>query len=273
MRLVKRLALLAIVLLEVGCGLPDAYYVYPPAIGTAATPTTPIFVINGTSRSQDILVTFWGYELYYKFYGANDATLTADENYGSPNYTTANLISSGFHRVCLGPGNVTGLTPDTNVGSASAPLINMHVIDPPSVGSNYQINIIFDDSNPPALGFLSLGQPTAPVSYYEYIPAAQTVPTFGMEVRRYVVLPAIVGGNACKTFASNYYYNSMGFTNYDSTADVDVQSPSSLWPAVSSNGGLIYIIIYAVSYGQAQDGSFQTSSPVYLGYTQLQVMN
>lgn len=272
MSLVKRLALLAIVLLEVGCGLPDEYYVYPPSVGTAATLTNSTFVINGTSRANDILVTFWGYELYYKFYGAVDATLTADENYGSSNYTTANLISSGFHRVCLGPGN-TGLTPDTNVGSASAPLINMHVIDPLNIGTNYTINIIFNDPNPPAFDFSSMGQPIAPVCYYEYIPAAQSSPTAGMEVRRYVALPPIVGGNACKTFASNYYYNSQGFTNYDYTTDVDVQSPSSLWPAVSSSGGLIYLMIYAVSYGRAEDGSFQPSSPVYLGYTQLQVVN
>jgi hypothetical protein len=267
MRPIRILVLLALAVLGAGCGLPDSYYIQQPLAGTPASTLNAVFQILGTTRSNDILVTFMGYELYYKLYGADDATLTADKKYGTSDYTATDLTDASFQRLCLGQGSVAGLTPDTYPGTASAPSVNMSVIAPAALGTSYTINIVFNDPAAPDFGFLHAGNPSAPISYFEYVPANETTPTAGMEVRRFVQADPSLG-NACATFASNSYY---GFVNYDFGSDADLTYNTNMAAQVAANGGNVFIMIYAVSYGKADDGTAQQSYPVYLGYTQLPV--
>jgi hypothetical protein len=260
MRLRKGLFLLPFVLLEAGCGLPDSYFLYPPSAESLMNESTSYCQIAGTSRASDILVDFRGYELYYKLTSAYNS---ADIIYGSSTYTYNDLVSAGFYRVCRGPGSVSALSVDTAPGTASAPLIDISTIDPDNIGANFTVNIYFNESASAGLGFTD----TKNVSYYAYCPPATSTAEAGMEIRRYVQADTSLG-NFCKTFAPDSYYS---FTNY-AAGDTDGVT-TTMRTAAYNNGGILYVMLYAVSYGKADDGTYLRSSPTYLGYTKLYVIS
>lgn len=261
MRKLRWLVLLGAAVLEVGCGLPDAYFLVPPTatqIGSGLLNSS--FVITGTSRANDIDVIFTGYEIYYKCYGPFDS-LDADKNYGSTSNTYIDLLQNGFHRVCRGPGYVvTPLSPDTYPGTATAPLVDIDRIDSGNAGNAYTVRINFADPSPPSFDFT-----TSPVSYFQYTPPGGPSPTKGWEIRRFVQADATLG-SVCRTFASNPYYGG-SIQNW-------TQTDTDLTPTVYNNAlgtGQINVMLYAVSYGTGLDNSPRYSYPVYLGYTLLQI--
>jgi hypothetical protein len=259
MRLRKGLYLLLITLVEAGCGLPDAYYLEPPAAGSLLQQTTSYCEIAGTSRANDILVTFMGYELYYKLYATAPTT---DMGYQAVQYTAADLLNAGFLRVCRGPGSVSGLGVDSTPGTASAPLIDISVIDPDSVGNNYAVNVYFNQSAPADFGLTD----TQDVSFFAYYPPSAADPTQGIEIRRFVQADTSLG-NFCKTFAPDSDYSFWNFVDGDQDMKAGMRS------AAYNNNGILYVMMYVVSYGKAEDGTYVASSPTYLGFTQLYVIS
>jgi hypothetical protein len=264
-----RLALLGVILLETGCGLPDAFYLQPPLAGSplpnGAQVNQPFF-LTGSSRSNDINVTFTGYELYYKCYGTSDtAAITADQNYGSSSYTYNDLLLNKFYRVCRGPGSGGALAIDTTPSpTANAPLIDIQRIDSSNIGSTFTVKITVNDGAPTLPGFTTLFQGSPiPVTYFQYLPPSGTTPTAGWEIRRYVQADASTQGSVCKTFAANGYYPGVNPANW-SASDADVTSATASSPQ-------IYVMLYALSYGTGIDGAFRESSPTWLGYTLITV--
>jgi hypothetical protein len=263
MHLLKLLLLLAIVLGEVGCGLPYSYFLEPPSRDILASPTNNLpFQIIGTSRGNDTAAAFEGYELYYKFYGT-DADTTADATrYESTGYTNIDLEQGGFHRLCLGPGS--DLAQDTNPGTGSAPLVNIDAIG--SIGASFIVNIRLNDENPPDP---PVPLDVLPISYYSYASSAASSPTKYQEVRRFVRLPS---GAGCKTFRSNHDSEINNFDPGLNDADLSGSTGQTIWTHVTNdNSGDIFVMLYALSYGKATDNTPVYSSPVYLGYTRTRV--
>ncbi len=281
MKTFRRLVLLGAVVLETGCGLPDTFYLAPPVYSGQFTQLTSTASILGASRSSDIDIQFLGYELYYKFYApsAPDSTIVQDSNYGGSSNTVNDLSQHGFQRICLGPGNEPE-SPDQAPGFSSAPLINIKSIDPANLnGGGFTINLVFNNTSPPTTyGFTTTGlfNPPLPVSYFTYSPPGSGA-TGGMEIRRFVQEPSqIESGKYCSPFSSNFHWGSTTPLNYDITspAEVDVaQINASDWSTYVAGPGLIYVMMYAVCYGTATDQTTQRSSPTFLGYTQIQVLN
>jgi hypothetical protein len=281
MRLFRLIALLGITAFWTGCGLPDSYFLQPPAVGVQAATATSAseFQITGTSRGSDTGATFQGYELYYKFYANNtDSVFNNDFTSFGTGSTYTDLVQAGFHRLCLGT-SLYGLTADTTYGSASAPLVNIHTLDPSNIGNSYLIRIRFNDVTPVAPPAVLPTTPLytgASLSYYLYTPPTGPPATAWEEVRRYVNMPNISG---CKVFASNLVassiFSSGDPTNYDTTSDQDLAGTAAAaytaaYPSPPGSGYII-VMIYALSYGITVDLTPIYSSPVLLGYSGVQV--
>jgi hypothetical protein len=264
-------ALLPLVLILAGtCGLPATYYLDPPVAPGVATPLGgESFRVMTTDRSADIAATFLGYEYYYKCYG-DEADVTADQGYGSEVYDYSTLLSRGFHRICRGPSNIlSGVDPDTSPAASSPPVLNMRQIDlldlpvNDSIAAGITIQVWINDPNQPS--GLSVPQASGlPASYLIYSPPSGfPIDPVALEVRRYVAGASL----KCKTFDSNYTVSG----NWDSATDVDISA--AIWSDVVANGGLLYILVYAVCYGRGDDNiTVVRSYPVYLGYTRTQVV-
>jgi hypothetical protein len=283
MRNLRWLLLLGAVVLEVGCGLPDAYYLAPPQANTGLLqyPSTQNVQIAGTNRSSDLDIQFLGYELYYKFYAPNDTSIVQDRSYGGPNNTVSDLQQHGFQRVSLGPGSANDGSPD-RYGTSNSPLINIQNIDPGNLANGgYTINIIIDSPalSPSVSGFGFLTYPAGHYSYFTYSPPGvpTTTPTSGSEIRRIAQEPSYIeSGQYCAPFASNSNWTGQTQLNYDDVAfaQVDISALSSVWlTQVQNPGGFLDIQMYAVSYGLSTGLSYQRSSPVLLGDTAIQVLN
>ena len=275
MRLFRLLLLLGVTALWTGCGLPDSYYLQPPAVGIQATPLGTPFTITGTDRGSDTGATFEGYELYYKFYGSaggpGDPSFNSDLTSFTTGSTNIDLQQAGFHRLCLGPNNA-GLNADTSAGFASAPLINIKQIlenlsDPATdINTSYTVTIRLNDLFPtyPAPTVPTNGPP---LSYYLYTRSGATAAIAYAEVRRFVNAQT---GSLCKSFAPNSTLPSP-LVNWDAPAfqDVDLSGTTgnAIWNEVLANSGNIYVMIYALSYGKSiVDFTPIYSSPVLLGY-------
>ena len=282
MRLFRLLVLLGTTALWTGCGLPDSYYLQPPGVGLqAASATSAEFDITGTSRGSDTGATFKGYELYYKFYGTtNDSAFNSDLTSFTTASTYTDLVQAGFHRLCLGS-SLYGLTADTSYGSASAPLVNISVLDPANIDQSYTVKIRFNDTVPVTPAYLPTNQYTgASLSYYLYVPPGASTATSWEEVRRYANIPGAIG---CKLFASNTITPNVfpsDTVNYDPTnanndPDMTGTGAAAYTAATTGTGftGYIIVMIYALSYGKSiVDGTPIYSSPVLLGYSGVQIL-
>jgi len=105
MKTTRFLVLLGMIMLEVGCGLPDTYYLQPPTVVTLAPNLGQgqfIFSNPTHDLNSDINVNFTGDELYYKFYSniinieqnAYDSTNTSDPS--------VQLLAKGFFPIVAG---------------------------------------------------------------------------------------------------------------------------------------------------------------------------
>ena len=57
---------------------------------------------------------------------------------------------------------------------------------------------------------------------------------------------------------------------------MDVQPLQAVWStyvAGTQGNGTLYIMMYAVAYGLGTDQSFQRSSPAFMGFTPIPVLN
>ncbi len=261
MRAVRAALLPLLLILASTCGLPGVYYLEPP--GPPVTPATPLggsFQVNTTSRAGDIAVTFLGYEYYYKCYGANDASLTNDQIYGSESYDYSTLLAHGFHRLCRGVSNASGPSVDPSPGASSPPVVNVRLIEPGDIGQIVTISLVINDINWSYGAGLSSG---VPVSYLTYS-SVGSPSTVAIEVRRFVA-----DSVECKTFESNS--TSGKPTNWDFSApDADVTT--AMQQQIIDGSGTMYVMVYAVSYGWGDDNSVVRSYPVYLGFTSTQVL-
>ena len=280
MRRFRLIALLGIVLGGAGCGLPDSYFLLPPAVGlqSATTTSTAEFQINGTDRGTDTGATFQGYELYYKFYGStgpagSGASFNSDLTTFGTGSTYVDLQQAGFHRLCLSIGTpVSGMATDTSAGYASAPLVNVSQIDPANIGQSYKIRIKLNDPVTPLFPAPNPG--IATLSYYVYVPPSVSTATVYEEVRRFVPLPSASG---CKPFASNTIAQTLtpsNITNYNQGIDADLSGgAATAWTEATTGSGNIIVMIYALSYGKSiVDGTPVYSSPVLLGYGGAQIL-
>jgi hypothetical protein len=227
MKTLLRLLLLGAVLLEVGCGLPDTYYLAPPSVTTLATGTSPQFQFSNPIHdlNHDINVTFTGNEMYYKFY-ANISDIDSNA-YDSTNASDAasQLTAKGFFPVCLSTDQVSSRTvPVVPIDfSTAASSSTVTVTVRPQYESTYQLNT-----------------------------------NTAVNIRRDVAQSA--NPTQCKTFERNYFVSN----NYAAGgADADVSA--ALYSAMQLSGNT-HIAMYAMSYGVIGSSTPSRSIPVYLGY-------
>jgi hypothetical protein len=154
------------VLLAAGCGLPQSYYLTPPATPTVwAGPTRPYFeVISTTANSEP---EFRGFELYYKCYRIGELI---QSSFGETS-RESDLLSAQFRPVCS--------QSDPSPSARGVPLIP---IDIPDRGKSFTITV---DFNSPL------------EATYKYT-GPGTSNSVSVGVLRYVS----DGAGACKTFDS-----------------------------------------------------------------------
>jgi hypothetical protein len=117
------------VVLAAGCGLPQTYYLTPPATPTVwASPTRPYFEVISTTANGE--PEFRGFELYYKCYRIGEAI----ENGFGETSQESNLRSVGFLPVCSSEN-------DASPTGRSVPLI---LIDIPSRGLSFTVTVDFN---------------------------------------------------------------------------------------------------------------------------------
>jgi hypothetical protein len=232
-------ALLAIALVETGCGLPDSYFLQPPTVVQPAAGLSSFSFLN-PDHSNDLGVTFTGFELYYRFYNLTDTININAYDPTNPADPTTQLASAGFLPV---------RTFQDTPSSQSIPVIP---IGPAVAGSSFLVQVNITGS--PATG----SQPTGPANYI--------VGTAGqVELRRNVVDPNHTYGY--KNFLSNNYPSpSNTNTNY-SSVDGDF---SVVYNGATSNQ-YAYIALYALSYGLINLTTPTRSTPKYLGYESVSI--
>jgi hypothetical protein len=231
--------LLAIVLLEAGCGLPDSYFLQPPTVAQPAAGLSSFSFLN-PDHSNDLGVTFTGFELYYKFYNITDTININAYDPTNPADPTTQLANAGFL-----PIRSFQDTPS----SQSVPVIP---VEPAVAGSSFLVQVNITGS--PATG----SQPTGPANYK--VGTADQV-----ELRRYMVDPSTAYGY--KNFLSNNYPSpSNTNTNYSPT-DSDF---SVVYNGAVSNQ-YAYIALYALSYGIINLTTPTRSTPTYLGYESVSI--
>ncbi len=245
-------ALVAVLLSTAGCGLPDAYYLSPPNVPAPTGSLVNSFVILPTDHSSE--PDFRGYELYYKLYSPATPPV-ADQNLGTAATTSTTTVdalmtASGFLTLCRGPvvsAPATALpqavAQDTSSETRNVPLI---LIDPSDRGSSFSITINFNPVN-------QLGNDST--TNYTY-----TAPTgaYQQEIDRDVD-GTISGVQRCMPFTLGQGY-------YKST------DPDIVISGINSStiqGTVVYIAVYAVSYGLQNLSTPIWSYPVYMGYLEL----
>jgi hypothetical protein len=255
MRSLVLLAILA-VLLAAGCGLPGNYYLEPPSV--FATDSGGLLGIFNTSRSNDINVQFLGYEFLYKCYYPNDPDRITDSAYSGADDGRNKLLQAGFHRLCRGQGNVASMLADSTPGDTTRPLVNIRQISPADIGESFPITFQINHETSPVVPAIAV-----PASYVEYTPPSTPGNPVYLETRRFVAGT----GLQCKTFASNEaVVSNWIFSPPDADVDGEMES------LIRTSGGYVWLMMYAFSFGRADDGSPIYSSPVYMGYIQTQIM-
>ncbi|HET6450661.1 MAG TPA: hypothetical protein VFI08_05085, partial [Spirochaetia bacterium] len=108
MRKFRFLLLLGAVMLEVGCGLPDSFYLAPPTHNQDASLGSNSFSFSNPVHdlNHDINVVFSGDELFYKFYG-NQSDIEANAyDSSNPADPSTQLLAKGFWPICLATDSV-----------------------------------------------------------------------------------------------------------------------------------------------------------------------
>jgi len=241
-RTLKVPGLLALVILEVGCGLPSPYFLSPPVVPQLAQVTSPNFYFASTSANNEVELR--GFEVYYKFETdpASQGFIN-DTNLGSTTNTYTDLTVAGFSPLC----SSTDVSPLTH----QSPLVPIAIGDR---GQAFTVTLT-----------ISTNTANSGISTYSY-----TGPVSGSvigEVRRAAPLPSNLFTSGCKLFLSNS--NVTSYTDYDPTADNDVRA---IFSTAQSSGGTAYLMMYALTYGLQDISTPIYSNPVYLGYISINIL-
>jgi hypothetical protein len=249
------LLVLAVFPLLLGCGIevPTTPLNPPGTPFPLADTTNPTFTIKCTTQNNE--PDFRGFELYYKFYKSS-----AEIEAGLSNVTEYDLrIKNNFAPVCFQE-DTFSVTPPQNLHSSTSfkPLLFVQPLDR---GTAFDITITFS----------SIPQTQPIVKYNGTQYTIPNLPAFSdagqdISIRRNVgdVDPASSFGGQGKFFIKPY----TGYQTYISS-DRDVQS---IWDTVQPGGtgsGVVYLAMYAMSYGIQNFTSDIFSQPVYLGYVQI----
>ena len=219
MRALRTAWLLALVLLEGGCGLPSSYYLNPPTGPSALDPADDFQISSSNANSEP---EFRGFELYYKFYAAEG---DVQNSLGGPSNDVTTLTNAHFLTVCSGA--------DANIDVRTPPLIPVDVVDR---GLAFTVTI------------------SVPVN--SAASASYTTPNTAKNVQINRHVRALTGSKP-------FTFNSTLAGNY-LLSDADMQGVMG-----SISGGVIYLAMYAVSYGLQDLSTPIYSYPVYLGYLRL----
>jgi hypothetical protein len=232
MRGLKLILLLAGILLEAGCGLPDQYYIQSPIPGTIAGGTGSQFNFFNPDHTKDLNITFKGYELYYQFYpdytsiniNAYDPNNSADVN--------AQLLAAGFLPLVSGGQLAPVVTSPDSYPNRTDPVIPVSLGD---IGTSFSVTITVVPTATPAV---------------QYVFGGLT----GLGNLRRDVQDTVFYTGQYKDFQAN------GVTtgNYV-LGDVDCTKIPTIPDPV-------YLAMYAVSYGLVGISTPQRSVPIYLGY-------
>jgi len=247
MRKLRILVLLGAVLLEAGCGLPDSYFLVPPNVVTQATQLSTTFSFSNPNHANDINVYFKGFDLYYKFYPDTVSPTGNDYDSTNPADVVTQLLSKGFLPVC---------TASDFPSNRAIPTIPISAADAAQTGFTITIT-----PNPPGGT-----PPTALLSTYSYTGVSSGF--VSVEIRRNV--PDYVSANGYKTFSSIVYNPDL--TNNYPPAGGDPEFTSALYSAASIHNGFTYLGMYAISYGLTGSSTPSRSTPVWLGFLQLQIL-
>jgi hypothetical protein len=250
------LLLLGAAMLEVGCGLPDSYFLQAPTVVTTAVPGNNSFAFSNPvhdyvdsggnhvhpASSQDINVNFTGDELYYKLYGNSNVEINAYDS-TSPTDPSVQLASKGFYPVVLAT--------DSAPVSRTDPVI---AIDFTLAGSGSLVTV-------------AVNQAFAPTPQNSAFFTLATNPS--VEIRRGV--EDLYSGGALagqyKSFQSGIttdpsYWGGGGTAQPQPDADF-----AAAYAAYTQNPtGLIYVAWYAMSFGYTTTGTPVRSTAVFLGY-------
>ena len=223
--------LVGAVMLEVGCGLPDSYFLQPPASTARASPTLSSFTFSNPAHdlNHDINVNFSGDELYYKLY--SNSALVEVNAYDPSNSADAStqLTNKGFFPICLAT---------DRVGTRTDPVIP---IDSSTAAAGSSITVYINQ--PPGSGALSY-----------YVLGSASVP---------FVRDAVNTNDPTKykTFQQNNQTDGTAAGNGFAGVDTD-------FAAIQANTftQFIYVAWYAMSFGYTLTSTPVRSTAVYLGY-------
>jgi hypothetical protein len=230
-----------------GCGLPNYPSLNPPGQPSVlASPGTPTFTINATTQNNEL--EFKGFELYYKFYATPDQIEQNLQNVLEYNLRT----TYGYRPVCYQIDTFSA-TPPTNL-HVNKPLI---YVQPGDRGTVFSVTITFPGLGSPIQSPVAVLFNGAP--YYSPKDASQP-----LSIRRNV--------GDTNSLSSTYGQPKLFIaadladpSTYQST-DIDVQG---IWGSVS--GGVAYLAMYVMSYGVQDYTTDLYSTPVYLGYVQINI--
>ncbi len=231
MKKFRFLLLVGAVVLEVGCGLPDSYYLAPPISTAQASPTLNFFTFANPIHdlNHDINVNFTGDELYYKLY--SDSSQINGNDYDPSNSAdpSTQLVSKGFFPLCLWSDPVGSRTDPVIDGTATA-----------SAGSSVTVTI---------------NSASGTTSYY----ILNTNPS--VEIRRDT--PNSISQTIYKNFLEN---NPTGTSTGNGYVQADPDF-AAIYGTIS--GGSIYVAWYAISFGYTLSATPVRSVPAYLGYSSI----
>lgn len=229
MKKLRFLVLIAVMTLEVGCGLPDSYFLQPPAVLSIASITSSYFTFTNPvhDHNHDINVTYSGDELFYKFYADSSEVEVSAYDQSSSTDPSTQLIAKGFWPICLStdpagsrteppiPENGTASTGSTVTVTISSTGESSYVMD-----TNAPVNIRRDVANS-----------SLPTQY--------------------------------KTFQSNTNGGGLASGSGFLSADLDFATVAS---DSMFNGSTFYVAWYAISYGLTNTSTPSRSAAVYMGY-------
>ncbi len=232
MRSLKILCAAVFVVLEVGCGLPNPYFLAAPTVSTLGSiGTAPVFLSPGYNL-PGAQTNFLGFEVYYKFLSSTPGI--GDTNLGGGGYPGPSILQqNGYVPICL---------------STDQPPILQRTFP--------AISIAFPDSQTSFLITLTISSTSA--SYTSYAPS--------IPLGRDISYPSSTPPTTSKAFA----YDGSGFPN-SSQAPNNYQPIDSDAGALVSGGAVIaYVNLYVLAYGYQQGTTIPVYSvPTYLGYVQI----
>jgi hypothetical protein len=236
--------ILLVVIAETGCGLPDQFYIASPSTVTLAGGTGNTFSFaNPDHTSDSTTLNFKGFELYYKLYSTDNSSAITGQDYNANNTSdvVTQLTNAGYLPVCAG----------TDINTHASPLIPVAVAD---ISSTFSVTVSVNQFPAGAISTAS----------YSVIASGHQV---NVEIRRNIIDNGFGSSGQFKTFLPNSLTSSdLSFV----PADIDV---SGIYTRVQQLGGNAYLAMYALSYGVQGLSTPIRSTPLFLGYVFVNLLN